>query len=82
MHVLFLVAQLCLTLVILWAAALQTPVFMGFPREKYRSRLPFPPPRDISDPGIEPASPVSPALPVNSSPTEPLGKSKVLFYKS
>jgi len=29
----------------------------GFPRQKYWSRLPFPSPRDLSDPGIEPASP-------------------------
>ena len=79
---LYLVAQLCLTLVTPWAAALQTPVFMGFPGEKYWSRLPFPPPRDISDLGIESTSPVSFALQVNSPSTEPLGKSKVLFYKS
>ena len=27
---------------------------MGFPRQKYWSGLPFPPPGDLSDPGIEP----------------------------
>ena len=31
---------------------------MGFPRQEYWSRLPFPPPGDLPDPGIEPA-PVS-----------------------
>ena len=82
MPVLYLVAQLCLTLVTPWAAAIQTPVFMGFPREEYQSKLPFPPPENIPNPGIKPTSPVSPALQVNSSPTEPLGKSKILFYKS
>ena len=30
---------------------------MGFPRQKYWSRLPFPSPGDLPDPGIEPASP-------------------------
>ena len=31
---------------------------MGFPRQEYWSGLPFPPPGDLPDPGIEPASPV------------------------
>ena len=35
---------------------------MGFPRKKYWSGLPFPPPGDLPDPGIKPASPVSPIL--------------------
>ena len=30
---------------------------MGFPRQKYRSGLPFPSLRDLPDPGIEPTSP-------------------------
>ena len=34
--------------------------------------LPFPPPGDLLDPGIESESPVSPALQVDSLPTEPL----------
>ena len=29
---------------------------MGFSRQKYRSGLPFPPPGDLPDPGVEPAS--------------------------
>ena len=37
--------------------------------------LPFPPLRDLPDPGIEPASPVSPALQVDSLSPEPLGDS-------
>ena len=36
---------------------------MGFPRQEYWSRLPFPSPGDHPYPGIEPMSPVSPALP-------------------
>ena len=31
---------------------------MGFPRQQYRSGLPFPSPRDLPDPEIEPRSPV------------------------
>ena len=30
----------------------QAPLFMGFPREKYWSELPFPSPGDLPDPGI------------------------------
>ena len=40
--------------------------------------LPFPPPGDLSDPGIEPASPVSRALQVNSLPLSHRG-SPVLY---
>ena len=35
---------------------------MGFSRQEYWSGLPFPSPRDLPDPGIEPVSPLSPAL--------------------
>ena len=30
---------------------------MGFPSQEYWTGLPFPPPGDLPDPGIEPASP-------------------------
>ena len=45
-----------------WTVACQTPLSMGFPRQDYRNGLPFPPPGDLTDPGIKPASPVAPAL--------------------
>ena len=35
---------------------------MGFSREEYWNGLPFPSPEDLSDPGVKPPSPVSPAL--------------------
>jgi len=35
---------------------------MGFSRQEYWSRLPFPPGRDLPHEGIQPASPGSPAL--------------------
>ena len=44
---------------------------MEFSRQEYWSRLPFPSPGDLSDPGIEP---VSPALAGRFFTTEPPGK--------
>ena len=38
----------------LWTIALQAPLSMGFSRKEYWSGLPFPPPRDLPNPGIEP----------------------------
>ena len=35
----------------------QAPLSMRFPRQKYQSGLPFPPPGDLPDPGIQPVSP-------------------------
>ena len=39
--------------------ARQAPLSMEFPRQEYYSGLPFPPPGDLPDPGIEPRSPMS-----------------------
>ena len=55
----------------LWTVAHQAPLSMGFARQKYCSGLPFPSPRDLPDPGIEP---VSPALAGGFFTTEPLKK--------
>ena len=38
------------------------PLSMGFSRQEYWSRWPFPPPGDLSDPETEPVSLMSPAL--------------------
>ena len=43
-----------------WTIACQPPLFMGFSRQKYWRGLPFSSPGDLLDPGIEPASLVSP----------------------
>ena len=51
--------QLCETL---WTVAHQAPLSRGFSRQEYWSGLPFPPPGDLPDPGIEPASLMPPAL--------------------
>ena len=56
-------AQLCLTLFeIPWTIACQAPLSMEFPRQEYWSGSPFPSPGYLPDAGIEPGSPVSPAL--------------------
>ena len=44
-----------------WTVACQAPLSMGFPRQKYWSGLPCPPPGDLPDPRIEPVSLMSPA---------------------
>ena len=54
-----------------WTVARQAPLSMEFSRQEYWSGLPFPSPGDLPDPGIEPRSP---ALQVDSLPTELPGK--------
>ena len=53
-----------------WAVAYQAPPSMEFSRQEYWSGLPFPSPRDLPKPGIEPGS----QLQVDSLPSEPPGK--------
>ena len=45
-----------------WTVAHQAPLSMGFSRQEYWSRLPFLPPGDLPNPGMEPESSASPAL--------------------
>ena len=54
-----------------WTIACQAPLSMRFPRQEHWSGLPFPPPGDLPDPGIEPKS-VAPALAGRFFTTEPL----------
>ena len=51
--------------------ASQAPWPMGVPKQKYYSGLPFPPPEDLPNPGIEPMSPPSAGGFIT---TEPQGK--------
>ena len=44
----------------LWTVAHQAPLSVGFSRQEYWSGLPCPPPGDIPNPGMEPASLMSP----------------------
>ena len=56
---------------ILWTVACQAPLSVEFSPKEYWSRLPFLPPGDLPDPGIESETP---ALQADSLPTEPAGK--------
>ena len=40
-----------------WTVACQAPLTMGLSRQEYCSGLPFLPPKDLPDPGMEPTSP-------------------------
>ena len=68
----------------LWTLAPEAPLeSMGFSKQDYRSGISCPPPGDLLDPGIKPASPVAPALQADSfllshwgSPAPTLTKSK------
>ena len=55
----------------LWTIAHQAPLSMGFSRQEYRSRLPFPSPGDLPNSGIEPRPP---ALEAEALTSEPPGK--------
>ena len=48
--------------VTLWTVACQAPLSMGCSRQEYWSRLPFPSPGDLRNPGTEPTSLMSPTL--------------------
>ena len=69
-----LVAKSCPTLGTLWTVALQAPQSMGFPRQEYRKGSPFPTPGDLLNPVIEPGSPASPVLRMDSLPLSHQGK--------
>ena len=45
-----------------WTVAHQAPLSVGFSRQEHWSGLPFPPPGDLPNPGMEPRSLSSPAL--------------------
>ena len=71
-HVRFLTTQ--------WTVAHQVPLSMDFSRLEYWSRLPFPPPGDLPDPGIEPVSLASPpVLTGRFFTTVPSGKPMIIF---
>ena len=57
--------------------ALQVPLSVGFPRQEYWSRLPFPSQEILANPGMEP---VSPALQVDSLPVCCLGSPQYRVY--
>ena len=54
-----------------WTVAHQAPLSVGILQARILGGLPFPPPGDLPDPGIEPRSP---ALLADALPSEPSGK--------
>ena len=62
-----------------WTVPRQAPLSMGFSRQECWSGLPFPPPSDLPNPGIEPRSP---ALPADSLLSEPPGKPTLRLTRS
>ena len=59
--------------------SLPAPLSMTFPRQEYYNGLPFRPPGDLPDPGVEPESL---ALQADCLSTEPPGKPFILCLKS
>ena len=57
-----------------WTVPHQAPLPMEFSIQEYWSGLPCPPPGDLPDPGIEPASLTFPAWQAGSLPLAPPGK--------
>ena len=69
---------LCATL---WTIACQAPLPMGFSRQEFWSELPCLLSGDLPDPGIEPTSPMSPALAGRFFPASTnLGSLYPLYY--
>ena len=73
--VLCLVAQCVRLFVTTWTVARQAPLSMGFSRQEHWSGLPYPPPGDLPNSGIDLGSP---ALQVDSLPAELPGKPRDL----
>ena len=66
-----------------WIVAHQAPLCMGFSRQEYWSGLPYPPPGDLPDPGMEPEPPAAPALQADSLLLSYQGNPKSLpLYKA
>ena len=56
-----------------WTIACQAPLSMGRSKQEYWSGLPFPPPGNLPNTGVKPASLVSPALASRFFTAESLG---------
>ena len=78
----YLVTQSVQLLETPWTGARQAPLSMRFPSvsHEYWSGLPFPPPEDLANPGIEPTSSASPPLVGKFFTTEPPGKLRLNIY--
>ena len=76
MHLIYIYFIFISIIVSPWTVAHQASPSMGFYRQEYWNGLPFPSPGDLPHPGIEPRSP---ALKVDTLPSEPPGKSHCLL---
>ena len=74
-----LVDKSCPTLATPWTVVCQASLSIGFSRQEYWSGLPFPSLGDLPKQGIEPGSP---ALQVDSLPSEPPGKPYLEYASS
>ena len=63
-----------------WTVACQAPWSMGISRQEYRSRLPFPPPRNLPNPGVKLKFLWSPALQADSLQHNICKERKILPY--
>ena len=66
-----MLAQSCPTLLRPYGVTQQAPLSMAFLMQEYWNGLPFPPPGNFSDPGIEPTSLAFLHWQAGSLPTEP-----------
>ena len=76
MHVMLSHISHILLFTSLWTVAHQVLLSMGFSRQEYWNGLPCSPPGDLPYPGIKPRSPT---LQADSSPSESLGKPRVII---
>ena len=58
----------------LWTISCHAPLSMGFSRQEYWTGLPCPPPGNLPDPGLKPASSVIPCIAGGFFTTEAPGK--------
>ena len=79
MHITELLSHIQL-FVILWTVACQTPLSITFSRHEDWSRLPFPSPGDLPDPGTEPECPVASALEGKVLTAGPPGKFQRIVF--
>ena len=85
LHLMRLCVQSCFSCVqlsaTLWTVVRQALLSMGFSRQEYWSRMPCPPPGDLPDPGIKPASLMSSALVGRFFTTSATWKAPVAFHR-
>ena len=69
-----LVVKSCPTLAIPWTVTRRAPISMALCTQTYWSGLPFPPPGDLPDSGIEPVSPALAGKFLTTGPSKSVDK--------